>query len=311
MEDYWGGPSDYPPENRFRSTNGTGQGPPNSGGAVLFGDRVILWRQRRCHSNDPRLKAANLRCRAGQSSRCGWRPDFQRGANPTPLTASSAVTWSAVSVRRTYLSQRNKKRHCQIWRRFGSGETGTMKIGGTCRACRKPILGQAITAMGHDWHPDHFICRGCSRSITDEQFYVVLDNPYHSHCYIQSVANRCTYCQAPLLGGYLVDHFGAAFCPIHAQQYPACTFCGRLVPTTDRAAAVCSVCRRTVVASREEAKRPVETVRSWLANRGIVLQKQTVSLELCDHSKLTSLSNAWVGSKCLGVTRTTLWNPFV
>jgi len=185
-----------------------------------------------------------------------------------------------------------------------------MKIGGTCRACRKPILGQAITAMGHDWHPDHFICRGCSRSITDEQFYVVLDNPYHSHCYIQSVANRCTYCQAPLLGGYLVDHFGAAFCPIHAQQYPACTFCGRLVPTTDRAAAVCSVCRRTVVASREEAKRPVETVRSWLANRGIVLQKQTVSLELCDHSKLTSLSNAWVGSKCLGVTRTTLWNPF-
>ena len=185
-----------------------------------------------------------------------------------------------------------------------------MKVGGTCHACRKPILGQAITAMGHDWHPEHFICRGCSRSIWDERFYVIEDRPYHSHCYAQSVAKRCAYCHTPLLGGYLVDHFGAAFCPIHAQQYPTCTFCPRLVPTTDCSTAVCSVCRRTVVSSREDAKRPVETVRAWLANRGIALRKETVSLELCDQSKLTSLSNAWVGSKCLGVTRTTLWNPF-
>jgi hypothetical protein len=184
-----------------------------------------------------------------------------------------------------------------------------MKISGTCHACHESIFGQVITAMGHDWHPDHFICRGCSRSIKDEQFYVGGDRPYHSHCYVQSVAKRCAYCQAPLLGGYLVDYFGAAFCPIHAQQYPACTFCGRLVPTTNCAGAACSMCRRAVVASREEAKRPVETVWLWLANRGIVLQTETVSLELCNHSKLTSLSNARVGSKCLGVTRTTLWNP--
>jgi hypothetical protein len=182
-----------------------------------------------------------------------------------------------------------------------------MKI---CAACCKPILGRTIIAMGHDWHPDHFICCGCSRPITDEGFYVVEDRHYHSHCYVQSAAKRCTYCHAALLGAYLADYFGAAFCPIHAQQYPTCTFCGRLVPTTNRSAAVCSVCRGTGVAYREEARRPVETVRLWLANRGISLQKETVSLELCDHLKLNSLSKSGLNSKCLGVTRTTLWNPF-
>lgn len=35
-----------------------------------------------------------------------------------------------------------------------------------------------------------------------------------------------------------------------------------------------------------------------------------MALELCDHSKLNALSDMRLGSKCLGVTRTTLDNPF-
>ncbi len=186
-----------------------------------------------------------------------------------------------------------------------------MKTLGTCHACRRPILGQAITALGYDWHPDHFICCSCSRSIADEEFYVAEGQPYHSRCYVQSIAKRCAYCQAPLLGGSLVDYFGTAFCAVHVQQYPACVFCSRLVPTATRAGATCSVCRESAIASSVEATRPVELVRAWLANRGISLKKETVALELCDHSKLNALSNVWLGSKCLGVTRTTLGNPFL
>lgn len=173
-----------------------------------------------------------------------------------------------------------------------------------------PILGRAITALGHNWHPNHFICRGCSRPIADESFYVAGDQPYHSDCYAQSVVKRCAYCNAPLLGSYRVDFFGTAFCPIHGAQYPTCTYCGRLVPTATHEGAICLHCRLTAIDSPTKAKRPVEVVRSWLANRGLLLRKGRVSLELCDRSRLDALSDGLPGAKHLGVTRTTMWNPF-
>uniref|UniRef100_W5M0Q8 LIM zinc-binding domain-containing protein n=1 Tax=Lepisosteus oculatus TaxID=7918 RepID=W5M0Q8_LEPOC len=36
---------------------------------------------------------------------------------------------------------------------------------GVCGACKKPIAGQVVTAMGRTWHPEHFVCTHCQEEI--------------------------------------------------------------------------------------------------------------------------------------------------
>lgn len=34
-----------------------------------------------------------------------------------------------------------------------------------CHSCNKPIEGKVISALGHDWHPEHFLCNICKRQM--------------------------------------------------------------------------------------------------------------------------------------------------
>src|SRR6185437_10389101 len=99
-----------------------------------------------------------------------------------------------------------------------------------CKACGRPIFGGYLNALGATWHPEHFVCAGCGRPITDASFQEHQGMPYHDACYLNQVAPRCAYCSKPLMGEYLIDHWGTQFCKEHESQYPACAFCSRLVP---------------------------------------------------------------------------------
>jgi LIM domain/Protein DA1 len=132
-----------------------------------------------------------------------------------------------------------------------------------CKQCGKQIWGEYVTALGANWHPEHFVCAGCGKPLTDARFQIHNDAPYHIECYRDKVAPRCTYCGKPLIGQYSL-YQGKAY---HDECYrehgaPRCAHCGKPlvgqyqvyegVPYheqcfRDYVAARCAYCRKPLV----------------------------------------------------------------
>ena len=70
---------------------------------------------------------------------------------------------------------------------------------GVCGACRKPIVGQVITALGRTWHPEHFTCNNCNQELGTQNFFERDGKPFCENCYHSLFSPRCGYCQGPIL----------------------------------------------------------------------------------------------------------------
>lgn len=68
-----------------------------------------------------------------------------------------------------------------------------------CAGCNKPIIGQVITALGHLWHPEHFVCYNCNCSIGTNIFYEKDNKPYCENDYIELFSPKCSACTKPIL----------------------------------------------------------------------------------------------------------------
>lgn len=195
-----------------------------------------------------------------------------------------------------------------------------------CRQCGQPIEGQYITALNAVWHPEHFLCAACHQPIGDESFNVQDGQPYHPRCYIERVAPRCAYCgkpltgryiqaegknyhpdcyrdhvvarcaycNAPLTGEYLVDAWGTKFCKRHKQEFPACEFCGRLIPPAQQErgdpralqSERCPVCRSRAIESMSQARPLFDEVARWARTQLPDFNNASLKLELCDRATL-------------------------
>ena len=181
----------------------------------------------------------------------------------------------------------------------------------TCQKCGEAIVGAMITALGHQWHPEHFACAGCGGVIEQQQFYVHEQRPYHTSCYGRAVAPRCQYCGTPLVGSYLVDHWGKPFCARHNHEYPMCAFCGRLARPDGRINAGtkgdrprCAECRAQAIHSATLARHPFSAVIAWFSHRGLSLEQVEIPFELCDRSRLDAQLGSTGDGVHLGLTRT-------
>ncbi|KAJ8261021.1 hypothetical protein COCON_G00167440 [Conger conger] len=91
---------------------------------------------------------------------------------------------------------------------------------GVCGACRKPIVGQVVTAMGRTWHPEHFVCTHCQEEIGSRNFFERDGQPYCEKDYHNLYSPRCHYCNGPILDKVVTaldktwhpDHFFCAQC---------------------------------------------------------------------------------------------------
>uniref|UniRef100_A0A3Q2CA62 Paxillin a n=1 Tax=Cyprinodon variegatus TaxID=28743 RepID=A0A3Q2CA62_CYPVA len=91
---------------------------------------------------------------------------------------------------------------------------------GVCGACKKPIAGQVVTAMGRTWHPEHFVCTHCQEEIGSRNFFERDGLPYCEKDYHNLFSPRCHYCNGPILDKVVTaldktwhpEHFFCAQC---------------------------------------------------------------------------------------------------
>jgi LIM domain/Protein DA1 len=213
-----------------------------------------------------------------------------------------------------------------------------------CQQCGKPVQGSYVNALGAVWHAEHFVCVACKLPIDSTSFNVHDNKPYHPACYIERVAPRCAhcgkpltgryvqsdgksyhaecyrnfvvprcaYCNEPLMEEYMVDHWGAKYCKKHQQEYPACEFCGRLIPPAQQERGMdklnstcCPVCRSRAIEITEQVKTAFAEVKRWVGSQGLSYNNLPLSIRLCDRDYLAKFARARGQPHMLGVTMST------
>ena len=71
---------------------------------------------------------------------------------------------------------------------------------GSCFGCRKPIIGQVITALGRQYHPEHFVCAHCRQELGERTFFERDGQCYCEQDYHNLFAPKCSYCTEPITG---------------------------------------------------------------------------------------------------------------
>ena len=173
----------------------------------------------------------------------------------------------------------------------------------TCKQCKQPIWGSYINALGATWHPEHFLCAACHKPISDASFNMHEGMPYHPECFRQRIAPRCAYCGKPLMGEYLIDHWGTMYCKEHQGRYPTCSYCGRLVPPQQQEQRVesgesvrCPFCRTSAIETIDQARPIFSRLIQWVNNQGLIYNNLHLSLELVDRQKLAKLITGRAGT---------------
>ncbi|NXI24682.1 LPXN protein, partial [Sterrhoptilus dennistouni] len=91
---------------------------------------------------------------------------------------------------------------------------------GICAACRKPIAGKVLTALGKTWHPEHFTCAHCGKELDKGPFFEQGGRAFCEEDYHQAFSPRCAYCAGPIREKVLTaleqtwhpEHFFCAHC---------------------------------------------------------------------------------------------------
>jgi len=182
-----------------------------------------------------------------------------------------------------------------------------------CKGCQQAIAGAYVTALGATWHAAHFCCAACHRPIGNGSFAEHQGAPYHPDCYRLQVAPRCAYCHKPLVGSYLVDHWGTKFCHEHTGTYPACRFCGRLVPPqhdaqVGRGASVrCPICRASAIEQIAQAQPLFTRLVQWLNYQNLQYHNLNLRIELRNRTQLAEFLRHPGDTQALGAALSTTY----
>lgn len=122
-----------------------------------------------------------------------------------------------------------------------------------CGGCRRPIERQRIvTALGKQWHPEHFVCTACERPFLGKRHFEVKGLAYCDEHYHQQFGHQCCVCLKIVRGKvicaldkyYCQDHFSCSVCSnqlkvdkskfYDLQSLPCCKKCFKRLPRSYR-----------------------------------------------------------------------------
>ncbi|XP_028760446.1 protein DA1-related 1 isoform X2 [Neltuma alba] len=106
-----------------------------------------------------------------------------------------------------------------------------------CAGCNAEIgHGRFLSCMGGVWHPECFRCQACNLPITDHEFSMSSNRPYHKSCYREQHHPKCDVCKnfIPTNSAGLIEYRAHPFwlqkyCPSHERDgTPRCCSCERM-----------------------------------------------------------------------------------
>jgi len=83
-----------------------------------------------------------------------------------------------------------------------------------CGACHKPIQGRSVTALGKQWHPEHFVCAKCEKPFFGGNFYEYSGKPYCEPHYNEIQGASCGKC-GKAASGKVVSAMNKKWCENH------------------------------------------------------------------------------------------------
>ncbi|KAL6551674.1 Protein DA1-related 1 [Orobanche gracilis] len=112
-----------------------------------------------------------------------------------------------------------------------------------CAGCNSEVgHGRYLSCMGAVWHPECFCCHACSQPISDYEFSMSDNRPFHKSCYKDLHHPKCDVCKnfIPSNGAGLIEYRAHPFwhqkyCPLHEHDgTPRCCSCERMEPVDAR-----------------------------------------------------------------------------
>lgn len=112
-----------------------------------------------------------------------------------------------------------------------------------CAGCNTEIgHGRFLSCMNAVWHPECFCCRACSLPISDYEFSLSGNYPYHKSCYKEHYHPKCDVCShfIPTNLAGLIEYrahpfWSQKYCPSHEHDgTPRCCSCERMEPRETR-----------------------------------------------------------------------------
>uniref|UniRef100_UPI00358EFBAB LIM and senescent cell antigen-like-containing domain protein 1 isoform X2 n=1 Tax=Myxine glutinosa TaxID=7769 RepID=UPI00358EFBAB len=80
-----------------------------------------------------------------------------------------------------------------------------------CGACRRPIEGRVVNAMGKQWHVEHFVCAKCEKPFLGHRHYERKGLAYCEIHYNQLYGDICFHCNH-VIDGDVVSALSKAWC---------------------------------------------------------------------------------------------------
>ena len=89
-----------------------------------------------------------------------------------------------------------------------------------CYVCGERVVGQVITALGRNYHKEHFTCAHCHQELGTRNFYERDNLPYCERDYQNLFSPKCAACNEPILDKVTIaleqtfhpEHFVCAHC---------------------------------------------------------------------------------------------------
>ncbi|PSS36441.1 Protein DA1-related like [Actinidia chinensis var. chinensis] len=112
-----------------------------------------------------------------------------------------------------------------------------------CAGCNAEIgHGRFLSCMGAVWHPECFRCHACNQPISDYEFSMSENRPYHKSCYKDKHHPRCDVCKdfIPTNASGLIEYrahpfWAQKYCPTHERDgTPRCCSCEKMEPKDTR-----------------------------------------------------------------------------
>lgn len=175
-----------------------------------------------------------------------------------------------------------------------------------CQGCGKTISGAYVTALGHAWHAEHFVCGLCGKPINEPEFLIDKGKAHHRRCAEDRLLPCCALCSQSIYDGYLVDAWGRHYCERHEGGAVPCGGCGAPVGSGE---AWCAKCGGQVVRNETELSGLYREVARWGERLGLGGVDREIQLSFASRRELARALGGGDGSR-FGITKTRTYTSF-